>query len=695
MSDHLQIQTLTGPEISGKLSKSSGLRVGVMGYYGYGNAGDDIILEAIRHLFSTQQVVPFQVNFSPSKADIHRLNAFDFLILGGGGLYNKTPPGPFATFHEWHQLLETPIGGLGLGVEKLERQYLAATHKLVEKAEFFIVRDAESKRLVDHPKVDLAPDLTFIQPLPASVCHSRKQQLRAGINLRPTGDKVTAWVDAVKTLPCEKVAVPFSVVPTYDDREPLRLIDPACPDRFRSDLYQDLDLFVGTAFHSIVFAIQSGVPAIAISYHPKVHRLMSEIGLNEYVLQPDQQGELLARYEHLLDNWAEVRDKMMTYCQQSQAEWRQLAPGIRQKVVDGAGCSSKTNLPKLESPTVTILVHAGLDDPDETLAQTIESCCSQTHPNKHILVLDEASDRRSMVLPCVSNSCHVDANVVPDDDWVATGLAKAQGNLVTWIEAGSRFVPDAIESLVTALQECSSFVGAGAAHYLTAEGVLERKINPSIDYGVGQTLSLPKCLLITREAASLLRQKRQKADIHAVASRLVYLSHGLLLVPSAQSDLDLYRAAVAYGRGQNGTGSHLLQRAFQADAGLGSVTQKQELAFGAFLDAAFNPLVTNDPVAFLANVSGYLPSKSVDATHFKKAFRGRALMEVAYLSAARGKRSVARRMLLRAFAADPRWFRRRGAWAFLLQMMLSRRALAIHQRAKARLGFVSPPKKNQ
>jgi colanic acid/amylovoran biosynthesis protein len=48
--------------------------------------------------------------------------------------------------------------------------------------------------------------------------------------------------------------------------------------------YADLDVLVGTRFHSVIFGLTAGTPAIAIEYEPKTSGIMNDLGLGDWVI---------------------------------------------------------------------------------------------------------------------------------------------------------------------------------------------------------------------------------------------------------------------------------------------------------------------------------------------------------------------------------------------------------------------------
>lgn len=57
-----------------------------------------------------------------------------------------------------------------------------------------------------------------------------------------------------------------------------------------------LDIVIGERFHSVVIAILSGVPFIAISYDQKVNEIVQSVGMSDYLvdIQASVGGDFLA-----------------------------------------------------------------------------------------------------------------------------------------------------------------------------------------------------------------------------------------------------------------------------------------------------------------------------------------------------------------------------------------------------------------
>lgn len=645
------------------------MKIGVIGYYGFGNAGDEAILESIRQFLLPHQVIAFTAGFPATDEAILRLNNFDFLILGGGGLYNRTPPGPFDLFDRWMDRLTSPIAVLGIGVERLDPAYLTATHKLVERAKIFTVRDEESRRLIGHPKILLAPDLTFYKLRQTMVRPRTLSSVSCGINLRPGRPRVWEWIRAISALPCSKRAIPFSIHPTFDDREPLLSIDPDCPDQFTPDVYDSFDVMVGTAFHSIVFAIQCGVPAIAINYHSKVRRLMEEVGLSDYVLEWDEWDQLQPCFQKLLTNHENIQRRMLDYTTRAQEELRQVLQEARTKVDEEMGKNIGVTLASKVEPRVSIIVPCQ-NSANDDISKTVSSCLGQTHSNLEVILVSKPShDNESNSV--LSSDTRIRLVTLNDDkpDWIKGGLKTATGKYVTWLHSGERYADDAIAVLVSVLESQPAVGLAYADILITHTDIIERKITIGRKYSSDKLDIFGVCFLARREQVckfldGKLDLQYSYGESFGIGSlQIAQIPHGLLLRPASESEIYLYRSIIAYGRGRVEVGKQFLRRTFDCDPEWLDWQKSQVLDL--FEVAAHNCFITPDGEMFVKTVFQNLPKEAHGLRPLKKKLISRLAMAQFFESYHSQDWHNVFQAAWPGLWNDPSWLRIWGVWVIL------------------------------
>jgi hypothetical protein len=406
------------------------MSIGAIGWWNYDNQGDLAMLSALRQGLAPHRVVAIDTGF-PAHADtISRLNRLDYVLLGGGTLIPGRPTAPFDTFDQWADQLEVPLGVIGMGVDPFLEQYWPAIAALLDRAEFFFVRDQASRTLLrDHPKVQVAPDLTFVYPLPvrekcpgdataAPIC---------GVNLRRSRSfDPVPWLDALGRLPAELKGIPLSSFHVFDESVLLRQLDPESPQRFDAALYRQLDLMIGTAFHSILFSVQATVPVIAIDYAPKVCNFMEDVGLARYVLAPDEHDKLSGLVAEVLANRSTIASDLRAIRTKLHQEAQQSMGSVRAQIEQRGPRHRRTG------PKVTIaVVGSGSAEKDE---RTLGSCASQTYENAEVLLVGA--------------------------DWQASAaarlretIASASGEYLTWVDGGDWCADDALDCLVDRLEQ--------------------------------------------------------------------------------------------------------------------------------------------------------------------------------------------------------------------------------------------------
>lgn len=87
--------------------------------------------------------------------------------------------------------------------------------------------------------------------------------------------------------------------------------------------YEQMDYIVGTRFHSIIFAMSSMIPPIAIAYSGnKAQGIMKDAKLSEYVIEIGhiEDREIIDKFESLVNDSSNVKEKLKTYLKLCQKE---------------------------------------------------------------------------------------------------------------------------------------------------------------------------------------------------------------------------------------------------------------------------------------------------------------------------------------------------------------------------------------
>jgi polysaccharide pyruvyl transferase WcaK-like protein len=423
------------------------MNVGVIGWWHHDNQGDLAMLAALTSALEAHHIVPIDIGFAANGETLRRLNRLDFLMLGGGTLFDSTPPFPFDTFDAWGRDLHTPLGAIGIGVDMVTPRYRHAVNCLLDQSAFFYVRDRHSQQVVGHATVQLAPDITFLQPLPPARLpdDGNERRIVCGVNLRRVpGLDIDHWVEAISRLPYSLRGVPFSTFHAWQEVSILQQLDEACAGAFRQDLYDGLSLMIGTAFHSVVLAVQAAVPVIAIASTPKVRHFMQDVGLSDYVLEPNDWFKLGELSTRVLSEQGQLRQQLRQLSAALTGSAQQMITEVKAQI--GKAPARQ----EVAGPKVSLIVVGSTSC--EANRQSIQSCLNQTYPNIEVLFIGDdpeaarqhgSADTRLKLIPADGESLGTCLN---------QALAQASGEYLSWIMAGDLYARDAIDCMVDFLQ---------------------------------------------------------------------------------------------------------------------------------------------------------------------------------------------------------------------------------------------------
>jgi polysaccharide pyruvyl transferase WcaK-like protein len=322
------------------------MKIGLIGWYGHENAGDERILYCLKRFFEGHEF--FVTNsFDDALTKLKDLNRCDFVILGGGGLILRG----YGIYASLINHIKPRFGCVGISIEAIHKDNIELIEALKKKAEFILVRDIKSRIILEtHSKVIVGPDLTFLypfeitNPVEADIC---------GVNIRDwpywTWELNSNSYNLIHKLnnyfPILKKIYPFpkwmperaieilkdnfyDLVPISLYNESLRKSDyelmrnyfDKVDDKFSSEVYKSCSYIVGMRLHSLIFACQMGIPFISLSYQPKNQEFCRSVGLEHLSVDLFDLSKLKPAISFMKDSKYELREKLLYYREKNKQE---------------------------------------------------------------------------------------------------------------------------------------------------------------------------------------------------------------------------------------------------------------------------------------------------------------------------------------------------------------------------------------
>ncbi len=317
------------------------MKVLISGYYGFGNVGDEAVLQSILQELRKHdpQLEATVLSAFPSLTkELYRVEAIfrynwfeifrrmlktDAFISGGGTLFQNVTSNRSFLYYIGLVFLaqlcrkKTVVFAQGFGPLRGAFCRLLARFVL-NRADLIMLRDSDScqelKRLgVSHKALYVTGDPTAVLEVSSSQQGEKILEIEGiknaarpllGISLRglPTGDddrffeeiaKLLDWVSQTYNYSPlfilfhspEDMHVTFKVTALMKEKS--NLVFRICRPKEMLGLIAHLDCLIGMRLHSLIFAAMNCVPMLGISYDPKVEAFMKMIGQPYVDLEQD------------------------------------------------------------------------------------------------------------------------------------------------------------------------------------------------------------------------------------------------------------------------------------------------------------------------------------------------------------------------------------------------------------------------
>jgi len=340
------------------------MKIVIAGNYGAGNIGDEMILKGLLEtltnispsleitiLSGNPEETKFLYNIKSEKkvpSGIHSLvseifdrksqtrktiKECDYFILGGGGLF--AGPKKRANIIWGIQALmayiyKKPVIIYGQSIGEMRSSFEKwIIKKVFEKAKLIVLRDSKSaeriKSLGIKQEIHIIPDMAF------AIDNQKPTEERKEIvlvALRQIDSLVRDFkVSVAEFIDWLTVEKRFSVkiVNLQDGEAGDKIINEGIKkliehmenveyiekitDQKIFELFNEAKIILGMRFHSIIYAIKTLTPFIAISYAPKIKDLLSDMGLKSYMLEVEEVSldKLKQKFIDVMTNYDQIK----------------------------------------------------------------------------------------------------------------------------------------------------------------------------------------------------------------------------------------------------------------------------------------------------------------------------------------------------------------------------------------------------
>lgn len=278
--------------------------VGLVGFFGWGNYGDELMCRAWQQALPWHsQVVhdlldPPYFTEDPSDKGIKH----EAIVIGGGDLIRPWEISPLYWSSAW---LERPciVAGVGVALGERYESERVKTHLSrflrSPSIRYISARDEKSanwiRSLVPEKQVRETPDLAFALPINA---RAKRRQATVGIVIRKdlSKDIIDATNNTIRWATKEGLNFEFIIGAIgRDARDDLRIVKDEWPQSpFRilneidhiTDTLGEYELIASAKFHITIMAARMGVPTICLRTTNKILGLASQLELPQLAQPP-------------------------------------------------------------------------------------------------------------------------------------------------------------------------------------------------------------------------------------------------------------------------------------------------------------------------------------------------------------------------------------------------------------------------
>ena len=294
------------------------MRIGVSGYFGYQNLGDEIFLKVWKEIFNDHEVFPL--------TGWEDFSTIDRVIIGGGDLLI---PDNFTSAYWRPNFLEKPTFIYGIGVPSNNgrdqhsiNQYAAFFHK----CKYVSFRDINSKDWTIKNGIissaDIVEDMAWTYNI-SNIKFNKNSSKTIGISFRPAKynwEELNRFIDYVATKNCNVLMIPLQPGSKNDWNDDdinqqiarrlkqknkniyVNVLPPHFDIEQRIKAIEMVDIYITQRMHGMVMALKMLKPTMTITKNNsnKFYRISDKFGL-KYAMSNDVYEDMVKTFNRVFD----------------------------------------------------------------------------------------------------------------------------------------------------------------------------------------------------------------------------------------------------------------------------------------------------------------------------------------------------------------------------------------------------------
>ncbi len=284
------------------------MKILLTGYFGFGNAGDEMIFHVMKTKFENEGHCVYSLTKNPKNMNEFKRNSIkaiysaikksDVVVSGGGGILQDKTSSKSLYYYLFiikvAKLLHKKVAVFAQGIGPLNKQInKIAVKNVISKTDLITVRDIHSQDMLKNTgitkKINLTSDLAFLYKEQRSIPLPFDRFIVYAIGKAGKMPHLIVLADVGNYIK-KSTGLPIIILPFYPERDEeiarnlsgileSPLITPEYIEQYPY-IIEKSEFVVGMRYHAILLSTLKEKAFVGLSYDPKVRSLMEELEID-------------------------------------------------------------------------------------------------------------------------------------------------------------------------------------------------------------------------------------------------------------------------------------------------------------------------------------------------------------------------------------------------------------------------------